>query len=144
MRFSCQGWQTKAVKLAGLDRVRYTGAPVRSVSGLKVDKQGVHLSFTQALDAKEATDAQNYSAEMWNYRRSSDYGSPEVSVKDPKKVGHDKLEVTSAKLSADGKTVTLTVPDLAPSMQSQIKFSLKTKSGEAIDQVVQNTIHAIP
>ena len=65
-------------------------------------------------------------------------------MKDPKKVGHDKLEITSAKLSADGKTVTLTIPDLAPSMQSQIKFSLKTKSGEAIDQVVQNTIHAIP
>ena len=139
-----QGWQTKAVKLAGLDRVRYTGAPVRSVSGLKIDKHGVHLSFTQALDAKEATDAQNYSAEMWNYRRSSDYGSPEVSVKDPKKVGHDKLEVKAATLSADGKTVTLTIPDLTPAMQAQIKFSIKSKDGGSIDQVVQNTIHAIP
>jgi len=139
-----QGWQTKAVKLAGLDRVRYTGKAVASVRDLKVDKRGVHLTFTQPVDAKEAADAQNYSVEMWNYKRSSDYGSPEVSVKTPGKNSHDKLEVTAANVSPDGNTVTLTIPELEPAMQVQLKYSLKTKSGTELNQTIQSTVHAIP
>ncbi len=139
-----QGWQTKAVKMAGLDRVRYTGQPVASVRNIKVDKLGVHLTFTQPVEAKSAEDNQNYAVEMWNYRRSSNYGSPEVSVKNPEKNGHDKLEVSVAKISADGLTITLTIPELVPAMQVQLKYNLKSKSGKEINQTVLSTVHAIP
>ena len=139
-----QGWQTKAVKLAGLDRIRYTGQTVASVRDVKVDKRGMHLTFTQPVEAKDAEDVQNYSIETWNYRRTSNYGSPEVSVKNPDKNGHDKLEVSVAKVSPDGHSVTLTIPELVPAMQVQIKYTLKSKSGKEIKQSILSTIHAIP
>ncbi len=140
-----RGWQSNAAKETGFDRVRYTGKPVQSVAGLKVDRYGVHLTFTQPLEKSSAEDVQNYSGERWNYQRTSNYGSPEISVEDPKKKGHDKLEIKSAKLSADGKTVTLDVVDLKLAMQQLITFNnIKAKDGSQISQRVLHTINAMP
>ncbi len=139
-----RGWQTTAAKLTGLDRVRYTGKPVYSIKDLQVDRAGVHLTFTQPLDPKDAADPQNYAIERWNYERAEHYGSAEFSVSDPKKRGHDKLEITGAQVSADGKTVTLQVADLKPAMQMQIKYIIKAKDGAEIDQAVQHTVHVVP
>ncbi|MGV3774875.1 MAG: DUF6797 domain-containing protein [Verrucomicrobiales bacterium] len=139
-----QGWQTKAVRLAGLDRIRYTGKPVYQVRDLKVNKEGIHLTFTQPLDEEDATDVQNYSIEQWNYRRTKNYGSGEFSVKDPNKQGHDKVEVKSAKLSNDKKTVTLELAELQPVMQMLIKLNVTAEDGTIIDNEIQNTIHEVP
>src|SRR6185295_17999355 len=49
-----------------------------------------------------------------------------ISVADPKKRGRDRVEIRSAKVSADGKTVTLEVPGLAPVMQMQVKMNIKS------------------
>ncbi len=140
-----RGWQSNAAKEGGLDRIRYTGKPVQMVSGLKVTKSAVALTFTTALDKAAAEDLQNYKGERWNYKRTSNYGSPEFSVADPEKKGHDKLEFKSAKLSADGKTVTLEITGLKPVMQQSIGFSnLKTASGTTLTAQVMHTINAIP
>ena len=139
-----QGWQTSAAKITGLDRVRYTGKPVYAVSGLKVKKNAIELVFTQPLDPVYASDVQNYSAKRWNYQRAEDYGSPEFSVSDPQKKQRDELPIKSAKLSADGKTVTLEIADLKPVMGQSINFNLKAKDGTEINQVIQHTINAIP
>jgi hypothetical protein len=139
-----QGWQTTAAKIAGFDRVRYTGKPVYSVCDLQVRKGEVRLTFTQPLDKAYATDAQNYSLKRWNYHRAEDYGSPEFSVADPKKQGRDDVEVTSAYLSPDGKTVRLEIADLKPVMEQSIQFDLKAKDGTPIKQYLQHTINLIP
>ncbi len=139
-----QGWQTSAAKITGLDRVRYTGKPVYSVNGLKVKKNAVEISFTQPLDPVYASDVQNYSAKRWNYQRAEEYGSPEFSVTDPQKKQRDELPIQTAKLSADGKTVTLEIADLKPVMGQSLNFNLKAKDGTEINQVIQHTINAIP
>lgn len=139
-----QGWQTKAAKIAGLDRVRFTGKPVDSVVNLATDTAGVHLTFSEELDRKEAEDLQNWSAKRWNYIYSEDYGSPDVFPNDKSKRGREEVKITAAKLSADGRTVTLSIPDLKPVMQMQTAFVLKTKSGRDIDQNILQTIHTIP
>lgn len=139
-----QGWQTDAAKLSGLDRIRYTGKPVYLLEGVLTDTVGVHLTFTQPLDEKEAADTQNYSGKRWNYRRTSAYGSDDYSVADPNKKGRDTLNITAARLSADGKTVTLSIEDLRPANVQLIKFSLKAKDGTPIDSETQQTINVIP
>jgi len=139
-----QGWQTTAARIAGLDRVRYTGKAVYSVNGLKVKKNSVELSFLQPLDPTYATDAQNYSAKRWNYERAEHYGSPEFSVANPKKQGRDDLPIQGAKLSPDGKTVTLEIADLKPVMGQSITYNLKAKDGTEISQTIHHTINAIP
>lgn len=139
-----QGWQTKAARMSGLDRVRFTGKPVHSVRGLSVDRRGVHLTFTQPLERAVAEDLESYSIQRWNYRRSMNYGSQEYSANNPDKVGRDKVEVKSARLSEDGRTVTLVVDDLKPVMQMQINYALKSADGVELKQSVQHTIHVVP
>jgi hypothetical protein len=137
-------WQSNAAKIAGFDRIRYTGKPVYSVRGLRVVKGAVELTFTQPLAADSAADVQNFSGKRWNYERAEHYGSPEFSVADPKKRGRDSLLITGTKLSEDGKTLTLAIADLKPVMQQSIKFNLKAKDGTSVSQEIQHTIHAIP
>lgn len=138
------GWQSDAAKLTGLDRIRYTGKPLYSVSDLKVQKAGVRLTFTQPLDPS-SVDTQNFSAERWNYHRTKSYGSAEYSVDNPEKKGHDKVDITRAKLSPDGRTLTLEIADLKPAHQMFLKYqNLKAKDGTPIQQTIMHTIHAIP
>jgi hypothetical protein len=139
-----QGWQTKAVKISGFDRVRYTGKPVHSIESLKVTSKGLRLTFTHPLDAKEAGDAQNFSARRWNYRRTSDYGSATYLVSDPNKKGRENVAVKSATVGADGRTVDLEIQDFRPVNQLEIKFQIKAKDGTAIEQEFQCSVNAIP
>ncbi len=138
-----KGWQSNAGRITGLDRVRYTGAKVYTVSGLKVNKAGVHLSFTQKLDPQTATDPENYAVRRWNYKRTQAYGSPTFKVSDPEQRGNETVNVTSAKLSADGKTVTLDVEDLLPCDQQHIKFRITTADNTQINSEVMHTIHVV-
>ena len=62
---------------------------------------------------------------------------------DPSKKGRENINITSAKLSADGKTVTLTIEDLRPVMQQAIKWDLKAKDGTKLTQEIQHTIHEL-
>jgi glucose/arabinose dehydrogenase len=139
-----RGWQSNAGQETGFDRVRHTGKPVYSASGLRVSKDGVALTFTQPLDKSIAEDTGNWSGSRWNYKRTSNYGSPKVSVADPARSGTDSLDITAAKLSADGRTVTLTITDLKPVMQQHLNFKLKAVDGTAINQQVLHTINALP
>jgi hypothetical protein len=137
-------WQSNAARVTGFDRVRYTGKTAYSVRGLAVVPGGVKLTFTEPLDRASAEDPQNWSGKRWNYVRSENYGSPEKQVRDAARNGREALTITGAKLSADGRTVTLTIEDLRPVMQQSIKWELKAQDGTAISQEIQHTIHQIP
>jgi len=137
-------WQSNAGKITGFDRVRYTGKPVYSVSGLKVLPHGVQLTFTQPLDTASASDVQNFSGRRWNYHRTSAYGSPEFSVEDPTKKNRDPITIKATRLSQDGKTLTIDIEDIKPVMQQSLKFNLKAADGTPIAQEIQHTIHVVP
>ncbi len=138
-----KGWQSNAARITGLDRVRYTGKPVQMPRGLWVDKNGVHITFTQPVDPKTAADPENYAITRWNYRRTNAYGSPTFKVSDPNQRGNESVTITAAKLSADKKTVTLTVEDLQPCDQQLIRFNIDTVTGANIRTEIMHTIHAV-
>ena len=137
-----RGWQTDGTKDGAFYRVRYTGKPVTIPTELHVKANGVAITFAEPLDAATAQDGANYSVEQWNYIYSGNYGSPEVSPDDPKKKGHDRVAVTSAKLSRDKRTILLEIP-VKPVMQMKIKFALKTEDGTPINHEIYNTIHRV-
>lgn len=139
-----QGWQTKAVKISGFDRVRYTGKPVHSIEQIQYTPKGLRLTFTQPLDAKEAADAENFSARRWNYLRSSNYGSATYEVKNPQKKGREKVTVQSARLLPDGRTVEIDLEDFRPVNQLEVKFQLKAKDGTEINQEFQCSVNVVP
>jgi hypothetical protein len=138
-----KGWQSNAGRITGLDRVRYTGEKVHMVQGLKVNKGGIHLSFTGKLDPGAAADPENYAVSRWNYKRTSAYGSPTFKVSQPDQRGNEGVNVRSAKLSVDGRTVTLEVEDLRPCDQQLIKFNITAVDGTKIRAEVMHTIHIV-
>lgn len=138
-----RGWQTKGSKDAGFYRVRYTGKPVTIQTSIKVTDKGIHIGFTNPVDAETAGDAENYSIEQYNYRWTQDYGSADYKVSDPNLKGRDPVEVKSVKLAPDHKSVFLEVPGLQPVMQMRIKMNIKSADGADLPKEVVNTINAV-
>jgi glucose/arabinose dehydrogenase len=138
-----RGWQTAGVKDACLQRVRYTGKPVYMPSGLNAHRNGLKLSFTCPLARDVAEDVGSWSILRWNYHWTAEYGSRQWSVTDPSKQGYDTLEVKSAKLLPDGKSVFLEVRDMRPAMQMQVGYDLEAEDGTQVRGEIYNTIHAL-
>ena len=95
------------------------------------------------LDPAAAKDIENYAVEQWNYLWTSEYGSPEVSAEDPTIKERDPMDVESASLSADGKTVFLKIPDLKPVMQQKIQMKLKGADGKDVSYSIFHTINKL-
>jgi hypothetical protein len=110
---------------------------------MHVKDTGIEISFQHPLDKKLAEDAGSWNVEQWAYRWTSDYGSPEVKISDPKQRGRDTVDVKSAKLSEDGKTVFLEIPKLQPVMQMLIQGDLQAADGTPIKVEIANTINAV-
>jgi hypothetical protein len=133
-------WQSNGAKRGAVHRVRYTGKPVHMPTKLHATKQGVELTFTSPLDEASAADVGNWNVEQWNYKWTSDYGSPEFKVSEPNVKGHDKVEVKSVRLSGDRKTALLEIPTIQPVMQMKISANVKAADGTPIKQDVWNSI----
>jgi hypothetical protein len=99
--------------------------------------------FTSELDRASATDLANYSIEQWNYSYSGAYGSSDFSVTDPKVKRHDKVQIKSARLGKDAKTIRLEVAGLQPVDQMKIKMTLKAADGSPVTQETYSTIHKV-
>jgi hypothetical protein len=138
-----RGWQTKGSKDGGFFRVRYTGAPLTMQNSLRVTDKGLHIGFTNPVDAKSAGDAENYSIEQYNYRWTEAYGSPDYKVSDPEQKGRDPVEIKSVKVAADNRSVFLEIPGLRPVDQMRIKMNLKSADGKDLPGELVHTINAI-
>jgi hypothetical protein len=54
------------------------------------------------------------------------------------------VEITSIKLSADGRTVSLELAEVRPVMQMNVKYNIKAADGTAIKSEVYSTINKVP
>ena len=140
-----KGWQTNAGQEGGLDRVRYTGRPVRMPSSLEVRDGGIEIGFTRKLDQELAEDPESFNLSGSDLRWTHDYGTGEFQVGHrgsavPPK-GRTKFPVKSAKLLPDGKSVFVEVENLQPVHMMQIDLDLETNEGEEIVTKIWNTIH---
>ena len=133
-------WQSDGARKGAVHRVRYTDKAVNMPTKLHATTKGIELTFTSPLDEATVTDVGNWNVEQWNYKWSSDYGSPEFKVSEPTVKGHDKVEVKSVKLSKDKKTAFLEIPTIQPVMQMKIAANVKSADGKAIKQEIWNSI----
>jgi hypothetical protein len=139
-----KGWQTRAAEDGCFQRVRYTGKTVHMPSELHVQKDGIAISFNEPVDPSTATDPDNYNIEQWNYIWSGSYGSPDVSRDDPKKKGHDTVDIDSIKVSPDGKSIFIKINDLKPVMQMKTIMKIKAADGTPMNWEVDQTINIVP
>ncbi len=137
------GWQTSAARDGALQRVRYTGKSLRTPVAWRAHKNGIALTFAQPLDRLAAEDAGRYAAHQWNYLYSANYGSKDYSVANPGQEGRDEVEVRSAKLLADGRTVFLELPGLRPVMQMELKYNLLFAGGGTASSPLYVTLNRL-
>lgn len=129
------GWSGARTRPGGFYRVRYTGKPVATATGMKVVEGGIELSFGVALERELAADVESYGVKSWSLKRTKNYGSKH----------HDErvLAVRSATVSANGKSVRLAIPGLAPTMGLEVKCDLETESEEVLRVTIHGTVHRV-
>jgi cytochrome c551/c552 len=140
--FQIFGWGTTATRLAGLGRVRYTGAPSTLPREVVPMDKGVLLRFDSALDPARAVNPDNYSLASWHYKRTYQYGSPQF--KDDGTQGIDRMAPSSAYLSNDGRCVFVGVPGMKPVMQMRVSWSLATTAGATFQETAYFTPYDLP
>jgi len=113
-------------------------------SRLNVKHDGLEIGFTCTLDKKTAEDPENYAVEIWNYRWTEAYGSPEFSVQNPDLKQHDKVAITSAHLQPDGRTIKIGFAKIQPVMQMKVQFRLRAQDATPLANEIYNTINWVP
>ena len=139
------GWQgPDGGKDGCLQRLRYTQKPLKMLDDVKVGPDGLSLRFSFALDRATANNPANYHLEQWNYLWSSNYGSDQYSAQHPGQKGHDRLNITSARVSDDGRGVLLLIPGLRPVHQVEIRLDLAAADGIPWKELAYLTINSVP
>ncbi|NNE01000.1 MAG: hypothetical protein HKN47_27100, partial [Pirellulaceae bacterium] len=127
----------------GVQRLRYTGKPHAMVSDCQVEPDGLRLSFNFPLEITSAENLDSYSANHWNYLWQKSYGSDQYSPSTGEK-GVDALNVVSATVGDDGKSVKLLVPDIQPVDQVHLILRLKDADGKRFEEEIYWTINRVP
>ncbi|MEZ6064318.1 MAG: DUF6797 domain-containing protein [Planctomycetaceae bacterium] len=127
-------WAGNQSTPGGFYRLRHTGRPTDLPIGLSASNGALELTFTDPLDEGSVT-ADRFEVKVWGLKRSRNYGSKHLDER--------PLTVTGATISADNRTVTLHLPDLAPTWCMEIKYRLKGTDGRPVTGRIHNTIHAL-
>ncbi len=127
----------------GIERIRYTGKPLRMLLDCRVVEDGLELFFNFPLDASTATDASLFTAEQWNYHWTEKYGS-EFYNPETDQVGKQRIVIKAVALSDENRSIKLTIPKIRPVNQMHLQMSLTDQSGEPFSQDVYWTINEVP
>lgn len=90
----------------GIQRIVFTGKMPMDVYTMKLGRNGFDVTFTKSLRDSTALNPANYSFSRYYYSYHPQYGS--------KKQELEGVPVTGVKLSADGRTVSLSLGSLKP------------------------------
>jgi hypothetical protein len=119
----------------GFYRVRATGKPAYLPIGLKAKKDGVEVTFSNALDPTSVQDRAHFQVKTWTLKRSANYGSQHYN--------EAPSEIKSTRLSDDRKSVFLEIPSIKPTMCMEISYQVRGEHGEIIEGFIDNTIHEL-
>ena len=127
------GWAGDQTQPGGFYRVRTTGKPLFVPIGLSARRNSLAITFTGRLDRRTACEPSHYTAKTWSLKRTVNYGSDH----------HDErlARITSARLSEDGRTVMLEIPELRPTWCMEVTYAIRAESGGPVEGVLHNTIH---
>ena len=104
-------------------------------TGLQARPGTLTLTFSDSLDPATAGDVSRYKFTVWSLKRSQNYGSDHVN--------EHTLEIKAARLSPNGKIVTLEIPDLAPTWCYELGYDLKNAEGQPISNKLDGTINQL-
>ncbi len=126
-------WAGDRTAPGGFYRIRATGKPMFLPTSLHATKTGLKIAFTGPIDRASASDSTHYSVKTWALKRTVNYGSDHYNEK--------ALRITAASLCDDGRTVSLTLPEIQPTWGMEVKYWIKGSRGEPCEGTIHNTIH---
>ena len=127
-------WAGNAGAPGGFHRIRRSEKPAQLPLAIHAAKGALTVTFSEPLDpASVKPDA--FVLKVWALKRSAGYGSGHV--------GERPLPITAAQLATDGRSVTLTIPELAPTQCYELTTKLRAPDGTPIDRSLHGTIHAL-
>ena len=127
-------WAGNATDPGGLYRLRATCKPILLPIELHVHDSTLELKFAELLE-KASISAEKVAIKTWSLKRTEKYGSEHYNQK--------TLDVHSAELSDDGKSVRIQVEALEPTWGMSIDFKFRSASGQPVTGVIHNTIHRL-
>ncbi|MEN9574815.1 MAG: hypothetical protein RL514_2670 [Verrucomicrobiota bacterium] len=127
-------WAGNATAPGGFHRIRRSDKPAHVPLAIHAAKEALTVTFSDPLDAASVK-PDGFALKVWTLKRTKSYGS--------KHYDEHALPIAAARLSADGRIVTLTVPMLAPTMCYELKLALKAPDGMALERSLHGTIHTL-
>ena len=100
--FTGRGWAPGE----GLKKITYVGKVPHEILDLKLTTTGFRLTFTKPVDKQAAAEVGNYSLRHFELPWHAGYGTGQTNAK--------PVIPKAAKVSADGRVVTLVLPELLP------------------------------
>ncbi len=128
-------WAGSARGDGGFSRIRHTGVDPALPVELRAREGELTLTFTSPVDTASVTTGA-FKVEAWDLKRTKGYGSKHFDQR--------RLQIAAAQLAPDGRSVTLAIPELAPTWGMSIDYQLRDTAGDAFEGSIHNSIHRLP
>ena len=115
--------------------IRDSGKPAHVPVGLTTAPQTVKVTFSDPLDKATTENAEAWVIEAWDLKRTRNYGSRHHNQR--------RWQVSKVALSPDGRSVTLTVPELAPTWGMSIRCKTRGSGGVEVVREIHNSVYNI-
>ncbi|MEM9378933.1 MAG: ThuA domain-containing protein [Planctomycetota bacterium] len=140
------GWSSDRTRSGGFYRIRpraerwaeALNVPTR----MSATTEGLELTFLAPLDALTAAEPERWTVTAWNYRRSSDYGSPTFDL-EGRRDARSTLAVERVEVSEGGRTALLRMPEFQPCMQLHVAWKLRDADGAPLEHAAHLTVHEL-
>ena len=136
------GWSSDQTDPGGFYRIRRTDSPSPMPLAVRAVEDGLIIEFNQPVSTEDSDLAAAFALQAWNYRWSSDYGSPKLDLRTGEP-GITMLPITGGTKSPDGRTIRLEVPGMSPAMQMHLDWRLRFEGLGEHDSFVHFTVHRL-
>ncbi len=125
-------WAGNATAPGGFHRIRRSEKPAHVPVAIHAAKGELTVTFSDPFDRVDVRDC---AMKVWSLQRSAKYGSKHYDER--------ALSIRAVRFSADGRTITLEIPDLAPTQCYELNTKLTSPSGTAVERSIHGTIHQL-
>lgn len=127
-------WAGNATAPGGFHRIRHTGKAAHLPLAIHAAKGKLTLAMSDPVDPG-SVEAGSFSMKAWNLKRTANYGSQHID--------EHPVKIVAAKVAADGKTITLDIPDLEPTQSYELLIKLRSSDGTTFERAIHGTIHKL-
>lgn len=128
-------WAGNATAPGGFHRIRRTERPAHVPLAVEARAGGLRVRLSEEVDPASVV-AGAFQIQVWSLKRSARYGSNHVD--------QHAVEVKSAGVGPDGRTLEISAPGLGPTQCYELRMTLRAPDGSVIERNLHGTIHRVP